>query len=99
VVNIRIKAVGVTKKMKLKKYPLKESQPEKALMRTQGIYFNGKKFQAYVFNRALLNPGNRISGPALVVDYESTTFLPPYYTLNVDGYFNLIIQRKLKSDG
>jgi N-methylhydantoinase A/oxoprolinase/acetone carboxylase beta subunit len=68
-------------------------------MKTQSVYSNGKKFQAHVFNRALLNPGDSISGPALVVDYESTTFLPPSYTLNVDGYLNLIIQRKLKSDG
>jgi N-methylhydantoinase A/oxoprolinase/acetone carboxylase beta subunit len=99
VVNMRIKAVGMTKKMRLKKYPLKKSNPEKALMKTQSVYSSGKKFQAHVFNRALLNPGDRISGPALVVDYESTTFLPPLYALNVDGYLNLIIQRISKSDG
>lgn len=99
VVNIRIKAVGMIKKMRFKKYPFKESQSEKALMKTQSIYYSGKKFQAHVFNRALLNPGDRISGPALVVDYESTTFLPPFYSLNVDGYLNLILQRKLKLDG
>ncbi len=98
VVNIRIKAVGVTKKIRLKKYPPRESRPEKALMKTQSIYSSGKKFQAQVFNRALLNPGDRISGPALVVDYESTTFLPPSYALDVDGFLNLIIQRKSKPD-
>jgi N-methylhydantoinase A/oxoprolinase/acetone carboxylase beta subunit len=99
VVNIRIKAVGVTKKMRFKKYSLKTSQSEKALMRTQSVYSNRKKYQAHVFNRALLNPGDRISGPALVVDFESTTFLPPSYTLNVDEYLNLILQEKSKSDG
>lgn len=98
VVNIRIKAVGVTKKMRLKKYPFKESQSEKALMRTQNIYSGGRKYLAHVFNRALLTPGDRISGPALVVDYDSTTFLPPSYALKVDGYLNLIIQRISKSD-
>jgi len=99
VVNIRIKAVGVTKKMKFKKYLPQESQSEKALMKTQSITHSGKKFTAPVFNRALLHTGDRISGPALVVDYESTTFLPPSYSLNVDGYLNLIIQRKWESDG
>jgi len=94
VVNIRIKAVGATKKIRFKKYSLKESQPEKALMKTQRISYSGKKFLAHVFKRALLHPGDRISGPALVVDYESTTFLPPSYSLNVDGFLNLIIQRK-----
>jgi N-methylhydantoinase A/oxoprolinase/acetone carboxylase beta subunit len=94
VVNIRIKAVGATKKIRFKKYPLKGSQFKKALMKTQNISYSRKKFLAHVFNRALLHPGDRILGPALVVDYESTTFLPPSYSLNVDGFLNLIIQRK-----
>jgi N-methylhydantoinase A/oxoprolinase/acetone carboxylase beta subunit len=94
VVNIRIKAAGVTKKIKFKKYPLKESQSEKALMKTQKISYKGNKFLAHVFNRALLCAGDRISGPALVVDYESTTFLPPSFSLNVDGFLNLVVQRK-----
>jgi N-methylhydantoinase A/oxoprolinase/acetone carboxylase beta subunit len=99
VVNIRVKAVGVTKKLSFEKYPTKESQTEKALIKTQSLYYGGKRFRAHVFNRSLLNPGDRISGPALVVDYESTTYLPPSHSLSVDGYLNLIIKRKSKSDG
>ncbi len=99
IVNIRIKAVGMTQKMRFKKYPVQESQSEKALMKTQNLIYGGKKFLAPVFNRALLHAGDRISGPALVVDYESTTFLPPSYSLNVDGYLNLILWSKQESDG
>ncbi|MDH4219631.1 MAG: hydantoinase/oxoprolinase family protein [Candidatus Aminicenantes bacterium] len=99
IVNIRIKAVGTTKKIKLKKYPLKESQPKRASMKTQSIYYRGRKFEGSVYNRALLEPGDRISHPALVVDFESTTFLPPSYSLEVDGYLNLVIQKKSRSNG
>jgi N-methylhydantoinase A/oxoprolinase/acetone carboxylase beta subunit len=94
IVNIRVKAVGTTKKIKLKKLPPKDKDPERAFMKKQAIHYNGKTGQASVFKRALLATGNEINGPALIVDSESTTFLPPSYSLEVDGFLNLIIQRE-----
>jgi N-methylhydantoinase A len=47
-----------------------------------------------VFKRAPLATGNKIKGPALIADSESTAFLPPSYKLEVDGFLNLIIQRE-----
>lgn len=94
IVNIRVKAVGKTKKIKLKRFPFKDKKPERASMKKQLIHYQGKTRQASVFNRALLATGNEINGPALIVDSESTTLLPPSYTLEVDGFLNLIIQRE-----
>jgi N-methylhydantoinase A/oxoprolinase/acetone carboxylase beta subunit len=94
IVNIRVKAVGTTKKIKLKRFPLKDKDPEGAFMKKQSIHYQVKTRQASVFNRALLATGNEINGPALIADSESTTFLPPYYKLEVDGFLNLIIQRE-----
>ena len=93
IVNIRVKAVGKTKKIKLKKLPPKDKDPERAFMKKQAIHYSGKTSQASVFKRALLATGNEINGPALIADSESTTFLPPSYLLEVDGFLNLIIQR------
>jgi N-methylhydantoinase A/oxoprolinase/acetone carboxylase beta subunit len=94
IVNIRVKAVGKTKKIKLKKFHTKDKNPERAFMKKQPIHYHGKAWKASVFNRALLATGNKISGPALIADSESTTFLPPSYTLEVDGFLNLIIHRE-----
>jgi len=94
VVNIRLKAVGRCKKIKLKKIRAKIPNLERAVIKKQPIHYGGKKFQASVFNRSLLCPGNRLKGPALVIDPESTTFLPPGYGLKVDGFLNLIIQKR-----
>jgi len=94
IVNIRIKAVGSGKKIRLKKLPLKDSNPEKAFIKKQALLYQGKKYQASVFTRSLLNPGNTVYGPSLIVDCESTTFLPPSYSLEVDRFLNLIIQRE-----
>ncbi len=100
IVNIRLKAIGVTKKIKLKERQIRQETPLKqALLKKQALYYSGKKFQASVYIREFLEPGNRISGPALIVDQESTTFLPPLYSLKVDGLLNLILGKTIKSDG
>jgi N-methylhydantoinase A/oxoprolinase/acetone carboxylase beta subunit len=99
IVNIRIKTVGPSKKIKLNKFPMGGSNPKKGFLKKQELYFNGKKYTAVVYNRSTLAPGNMIYGPALTVDYESTTFLPPSYTLKVDSFLNLIITRKGSKNG
>ncbi len=43
--------------------------------------------------RERLRPGHAVGGPALVIDPESTTYLPPGYTARVDGFLNLVIRR------
>ena len=96
IVNLRVKVIGLSHKIKLKKLPHHGSIPtEKAYIKNQDLYFEGKKFRASVFDRSELRPGNIIKGPALVSDYESTAFLPPAYTLSVDEYLNLVIQKGL----
>ncbi len=96
IVNIRVKTVGLSKKLKLKKFPLGDANTMRAFLKKQTVYYEGKKYGAPVFNRSLLLPGDKLSGPALAVDRESTTFLPPSFSLNVDGFLNLIIEEKEK---
>ncbi|MBS3818131.1 hydantoinase/oxoprolinase family protein [bacterium] len=93
IANIRVKAVGAGKKLRLKKYPLESSSAKGAVLKSQSLYYKGKKYQAQVYDRIRLKPGNQIIGPALIVGYESTTFLPPFHSLRVDGYLNSIIQK------
>jgi len=88
--------VGKGKKIRLKKFPLKGSSPARAFIKKQALYYKGRPYQASVFEMARLSPGNTLEGPALVADSESTTFLPPSYMLQVDGFLNLVIQRTKK---
>ncbi|MGB8951549.1 MAG: hydantoinase/oxoprolinase family protein [Candidatus Aminicenantales bacterium] len=93
IVNIRLKAVGLSKKIKLKKFRESRSSSRKAWLKSQTIYAKGKNFSGSVYDRARLNAGSRLRGPALIVDFGSTTFLPPGFGLKVDGFLNLIIQK------
>jgi N-methylhydantoinase A len=39
----------------------------------------------------LLRPGNRLAGPAIIVQPDCTTVLHPGQSLRVDGFGNLIV--------
>jgi N-methylhydantoinase A/oxoprolinase/acetone carboxylase beta subunit len=93
IVNLRVKTVGKSRRIRLRRHPLTRKDSSAAFLRTQNLVFAHKNHQAAVFDRALLRPGNEIPGPALVVDRESTTMLPPDLNLKVDHYLNLIIKR------
>lgn len=95
IVNFRIKIVGQTKKMRFAKFPLGRTDPQRAFLKEQKLIFQSQKHDAPVFDRAYLAPGNIIHGPALVVENESTTFLPPSSILRVDEFTNLIIERQI----
>jgi len=98
-VNLRLKAVGTRKKIKLKKKPEGSSVPDNAFLKTQDIFYKTKKFTAPIYIRNLLSAGMSLSGPALIVDYESTAFIPPGFKLKVDGWENLIIQKADQTNG
>jgi N-methylhydantoinase A len=56
------------------------------------VYFDGAWRATPVYARERLRPGDRIGGPALVIEYSSTTVLPPGCDLRVDGYGALVIR-------
>ncbi|MFD2252545.1 N-methylhydantoinase A [Pseudochelatococcus lubricantis] len=49
---------------------------------------------ATLYNRDLLRPGNRIEGPAIIDQMDTTTVLPPGLVATVDPYLNLILESR-----
>ncbi|MFP4081404.1 MAG: hydantoinase/oxoprolinase family protein [Candidatus Aminicenantes bacterium] len=97
IVNVRVKAVGLSRKIKMPRFPKGDAKPQRAFIKEQDLFYEGRKYSAPVYDRSLLFPGDKLKGPALVADRESTTFLPPFFTLQVDGLLNLIIQVQNKN--
>jgi N-methylhydantoinase A len=92
IVNIRIRAKTLTKKPEIT--PCKTSVsviPEKAYIGKSRTIFSGKEHDTKLFLRKYLKYGNRISGPAIILEYSSTTVIPPYAQMEVDQYRNLVI--------
>ena len=63
------------------------SHPERA-----AIFFEGKKIAAEIYDRTLLQPGRKYSGPAVVTEYSATTIVPPGHRFWLDRAGNLFIQ-------
>jgi N-methylhydantoinase A len=52
---------------------------------------DGKDCTATVYDRAKLKAGNRIVGPAIVMEMDSTTVILPKHRGKVDTYGNILI--------
>lgn len=58
---------------------------------TRVIRYNGNRHVACVFDRATLSAGQRIIGPAIVEQDDTTTLILPNWVATCDDHLNLII--------
>jgi N-methylhydantoinase A len=56
------------------------------------VYFDGAYRDTPVYDRAVLPPGYRLEGPAVVEEFGSTTVVFPHQTLDVDPHGILIVR-------
>jgi N-methylhydantoinase A len=62
-----------------------------AVVGRQKAYMDGRDVTALVYDRAGLRAGNRIPGPAIVLEMDSTTVILPRHHGRVDAYGNILI--------
>ncbi len=92
VVNIRLKAVGVGEKPPFEELPKTDGKLlGRAVIGEQKTYFGGRQYTVKVIDRDRLLAGDRWDFPSIVVEYSSTTVVPPDCSVEVDRYGNLII--------
>jgi len=92
VVNLRVKAVGVTEKPRLAEIEPGGKDPGPARIDRRAMRFDGRNYGADVYAREKVGAGNVIAGPALVLDYESTAVVPPGFISHIDRFGNLILR-------
>ncbi len=65
---------------------------EEARLGSRSVFFEHDGEQhATIYDGALLEPGMRLIGPAIVQDASSSLVLPPRHELSIDSYGNFII--------
>jgi N-methylhydantoinase A len=94
VVNLRLQAIGTVAKPALTAEPEVEDNGREALLGTRRVVCGGGPIEVSLYARDQLAPGARFRGPALVVQMDSTTYVPPRWHAHVDGYRNLILERR-----
>lgn len=94
VVNLRMTALGAITRPQLRQLKLAGRDSAKAIKGEREVYFAeaGKMVRCRVYDRYRLEFGNRIEGPAIVEEIDSTVVIHPSYFADVDQYGNILIQ-------
>jgi N-methylhydantoinase A len=95
IVNIRLTGVAPTPTIRRVKMPAGGSLRD-ALIKTDGCFFRRsgrlEQMDTAFYRRELLPVGEMIEGPAIILQTDTTTVVPPGSTIVADGTGNLIIQ-------
>jgi N-methylhydantoinase A len=87
-INLRVMCIGQTEKPKFQMEAYDGSDPSKAHKKSRRIYLpRQKSFKAVdVFDGAKLRFGNKIVGPAVIEQVNTTAFVAPEFSLLVDKF-------------
>lgn len=95
VVNLRAVGIGIVAKLELSKAKSSGGpnvkDVSKAVVGKHKIYCKGKFVNAPIYDRYALKPGNRINGPAVITQKDTTTLILPKHYGRVDTYQNILI--------
>ncbi|MDP1569983.1 MAG: hydantoinase/oxoprolinase family protein [Vicinamibacterales bacterium] len=92
IVNLRVRATGVTDKPELPQAPVTGAHPPEAA-RVSHAYFGGQVMPTGVYRQDDLVPGSTAAGPAVIIGPAATTVVPPGFRFEVDGFGNIIATR------
>ncbi|MEY3338409.1 MAG: hypothetical protein RL245_1401 [Pseudomonadota bacterium] len=83
-VTLRAAVQGQGIKIKRQTLASGGSSPKAAAVGKQKSFMDGKDVTAIVYDRAKLKAGNKVAGPAIVMEMDSTTVILPKHTGHVD---------------
>ena len=88
VINFRLTCIGRTNKPRFRKKKYSGADPSFAFKKNRKVYLPGKKkFQPVpVFDGDRLKYGNKIEGPAMIEQVNTTTFVSPEFSVLCDAY-------------
>jgi len=90
---VNLRAIGTGRVTRIA-YPKSErggEDPSDALADEHRVYFDGDFVASKIYDRARLMAGNRVRGPAVIMQTDSTTVIHPGHVGEVDEYLNILI--------
>jgi N-methylhydantoinase A len=93
-VNLRVTGVGPIERPVLKPLDrLWDDGVERAQLGCRRVYFDDAFLETPIYGRARLQPGDHLTGPAIVEEFGSTSVVFPRMRASVDGFGNLVLER------
>ncbi len=91
IVNLRAVGYGAVPKPELPVGELGSPDASAAVVDEHEVIFDGERVATKIYDRAKLEPGAMLEGPAIVTEFDSTTVVLPGYRAEVDSNFNILI--------
>jgi N-methylhydantoinase A len=93
VVTFRVEATGDVPRAQLRAHPPRSDDIEAAVVGRRAIYLPefGARVDSPVIDRARLGAGHRVDGPAVIEQYDATTFILPGQVARVDDFGVLVV--------
>ena len=91
IVNLRAVALGQALDLPAAELPKGDGNPAVARMRDHTLWMNGGEQAAVIYDRSKLRQGDRILGPAIVIEMDSTTLIEAGCIATVDPVGNILI--------
>lgn len=94
IVNFRATAFGEIEKAELKGYSEEQNYTAEKIVDKRNVFFQevDQFVPTNIYNRDLINSGDRIEGPAIIEQVDSTIVIPPKTIAKVDQYKNIILE-------
>ena len=91
VVTLRVLAVARTSKPRQSPAKQHRGDGRPAYIGAHKVFENGRWNRGVLYDRERLRPGDRVAGPAVIVELSATTYLPSRWSAAVDGFNNLVL--------
>ena len=90
-VNLRAVATGKPPQLPAQTLEQGDGDPIRAKTRDHELWINGETHAAVIYDREKLLAGDKIPGPAIVTEMDSTTLIEPGFVGTVDTFGNILI--------
>jgi N-methylhydantoinase A len=90
-VNLRAVALGKELELPAAEIARGDGDPRRAKMRDHELWIAGGPKASIIYDRSKLRAGDRIKGPAIVIEMDSTTLIHPDFDAEVDAHGNILI--------
>jgi N-methylhydantoinase A len=91
IVNLRAVALGAETHLPAAELPKGNTDPGAARIADHEMWMDGAMRQGAIYDRSKLLQGDRIPGPAIVVEMDSTTLIETGCVATVDAFGNILI--------
>ena len=91
-VSLRAIVQGPETQVRAETLPQGGADASAAVIEESKVYVDGAMRAAKIYDRSKFAAGNRIAGPAVVCQMDSTTLILPGHTGEIDAVGNILIQ-------